>query len=104
MDQGHPADGKKLAQLGTRRALFVDVLHPLCRPYLLAAIVGFIYAFYLLGWSRLNVANLTWLQNAGDETCSFLGWAFLRLASRWYFPPTYTDWLGWPLGRVSRVY
>jgi hypothetical protein len=94
---GFPASDE-LAFRGAFRAFSSALLQQLCRPSIVAPVVGFVYTIYLIGWSRLNVTYIAWLQVAGDNTQAYLGWAFLRLDPIWHFPPTFTDWLGWPLG------
>jgi hypothetical protein len=78
----------------------------LFQPSLFAVVIGFVYTICFIGWSKLSVTNIAWLQTGsltppywgGDTTDAYLGWAFLRLDPVWHFPLTFTEWLGWPLG------
>jgi hypothetical protein len=78
--------------------IFAGRLLQLLCPSVVALVVGFPYTIYFIGWSPLNVTNIAWLQNGLDRTQAYLGWAFLRLDPVWHFPPTFTEWLGWPAG------
>lgn len=58
--------------------------------------LGAVSAFTILGWNILNPLNINWL--SGDRAIFYLGWAFLRQEPSWYFPPTWTSRLGYPIG------
>jgi hypothetical protein len=63
---------------------------------ILSIVLGAVSAFTILGWNILNPLNINWLN--GDRAMHYLGWAFLRQETIWYFPPTWTTRLGYPIG------
>lgn len=66
-----------------------------------AIVAGFVDVWLLIGWHNIDPRNLDWLD--GDPAQYNLGWEFLRHESKWTFPLTWVDRLGYPLG-VAAAY
>ena len=62
----------------------------------IAAILGILDVWLLIGWREINPTNLSWLK--GDSAQYEIGWEFLRHEASWAFPPTWVTRLDYPTG------
>ena len=96
------ATNRRWRWMPPQRSSFLHTRTPLQWPdsvvvnLLIAGTIGFLYILLVLGPTRLDPTNLSWL--GGDPATYYIGWELYRQDPRLHWPLTFTDRLGYPLG------
>jgi hypothetical protein len=62
----------------------------------ISALIGAIYARWILGPVPLDPTNISWFRD--DRATYYIGWALFRQDPHLHWPLTFTNWINYPIG------